>query len=305
MPLMAKWSRDSPLAADHVAAGSFENAMQVMRRQLGIMDFVPLKPLFLAIASASHAVAPGVPSAAALLAPLTRSGQMPRLCLTLSSLVDQLKPAYTLVTAGKFQEASDAFLNLARAATLTVVDSRQQVGELKELMSICQEYLTALRLELTNKLTTEPKRKMELAAYFTHCNLSPPHAILALRSAMTTAFKLQLMKSAGAFARRLLELNPKPEFATKARQVIQRADQNPSEAFEYAYDERNPFAICNADLMPIYRGSAQLARCTLCKAPYGMAYKGTKCLTCKLGTVGGDAAGIDEASVLSRGGSLD
>ena len=129
MPLMAKWSRDSPLAADHVAAGSFENAMQVMRRQLGIMDFVPLKPLFLAIASASHAVAPGVPSAAALLAPLTRSGQMPRLCLTLSSLVDQLKPAYTLVTAGKFQEASDAFLNLARAATLTVVDSRQQVGE--------------------------------------------------------------------------------------------------------------------------------------------------------------------------------
>lgn len=43
-------------------------------------------------------------------------------------------------------------------------------------------------------------------------------------------------------------------------QVIQRADQNPSEAFEYAYDERNPFAICNADLMPIYRGSAQLAR---------------------------------------------
>ena len=105
------------------------------------------------------------------------------------------------------------------------------MGELKELMSICQEYLTALRLELTNKLTTEPKRKMELAAYFTHCNLSPPHAILALRSAMTTAFKLQLMKSAGAFARRLLELNPKPEFATKARQVRLELREGQSEKF--------------------------------------------------------------------------
>ena len=34
-----------------------------MRRQLGIVDFVPLKPLFLAVASSSHAVSPGVPSA--------------------------------------------------------------------------------------------------------------------------------------------------------------------------------------------------------------------------------------------------
>ncbi len=32
IPMVAKWSRDSPLAADHVAAGSFESAMQVRRR---------------------------------------------------------------------------------------------------------------------------------------------------------------------------------------------------------------------------------------------------------------------------------
>jgi len=167
-------------------------------------------------------------------------------------------------------------------------------------VGICAEYLIALRIELLRRKTTEPKRIAELAAYFTHCNLNPPHQILALRSAMTIAFKAQLMKSAGSFARRLLELNPNPEISTKARGVIQRAEQNPTEAFEYDYDERNPFVICNGDLVPIYRGSAQILRSTVCKAPYGVKYKGQTCLTSGIGTIGGDAPGIDEASNLSR-----
>ncbi|KAJ7035460.1 hypothetical protein C8F04DRAFT_1344342 [Mycena alexandri] len=47
------WTRNSPLAADHVSAGSFETAMP-LNRQLGIINFVELKPLFLAIYRSSH-----------------------------------------------------------------------------------------------------------------------------------------------------------------------------------------------------------------------------------------------------------
>ena len=304
MPAVAKWSRDSTLAADHVAAGSFESAMQLMRRQLGIVDFKPLKPYFLALASSSHGVAPGVPSAPSLLAPLLRGGGGPRLCTTLPGLVEKVKAAYAHVTAGKFQEALDAFLVILYSATLTVAESRQQVGELKELLSICTEYLTALRLELAKGNVADNKRKMELAAYFTHCNLSPAHTLLSLRSAMTMAYKLKLMKSAGAFARRLLELNPKPDIATTARKIVQVAETTPTDEFPYAYDERNPFVICAADLVPIYRGSP-LVRCTLCKANYTPKYKGSKCQNCLIGEVGGDAQGLDESACLSRVGNLD
>ncbi|KAJ7835621.1 coatomer WD associated region-domain-containing protein [Mycena leptocephala] len=48
------WARNSPLAADHVAAGSFETAMQLLNRQLGIVNFVDLKLLFLSIYCSSH-----------------------------------------------------------------------------------------------------------------------------------------------------------------------------------------------------------------------------------------------------------
>ena len=303
MPMAARWSRDSKLAADHVAAGSFESAMSLMKRQLGIVDFAPLKPLFLSLAAASHAVAPGFPpSAPPLLAPLTRSGQMPRLCVTLPSLVDRLKAAYALVTGGKFPEALEAFQGIVYAATLTVVESRQQVGELKELLNICREYLTAIRLELLRKQTTgDNKRAMELAAYFTHCNLQPTHTMLSLKAAMGFAFKLGLATSAGSFARRLLELNPRPEISTQARKVIQISEQKPGDAFKYDYDERNPFVLCNATMTPIYRGSVAIARCTLCKAAYLPQHKGEKCQTCGLGEVGGEAAGLDEVAVLARG----
>ena len=300
MPIAARWCRESGLAADHAAAGSFESAMMLLRRQLGVMDFVPLKPLFLALAGASHAVAAGAASAPPLVTPLRRAGELPRACLTLPALVERLKAGYVLFTNGKFQEAHDAFAHIVSAICLTVVEVRSQVGELKELLGIAREYLTALRLELLRKRTAEPQRQIELAAYFTHCNLQAPHVLLSLRSAMTAAFKLKLLNSAAGFARRLLELNPKPDISTQARKVIQLAEATPTDAFTYAYDERNPFVLCNADFTPIYRGSA-LVRCTYCKAPYGPAHKGSKCATCALGEVGGDAAGLDEKVVLSLG----
>merc|ERR1712196_386194 len=122
----------------------------------------------------------------------------------------------------------------------------------------------AMRIELTRKgiAASDPKRAVELAAYFTHCNLQPAHTMLSLRSAMTAAYKMQLFGSASSFARRLLELNPKPDIATQARKVIQLCDGK-ADAQTLQYDEKNPFVICGQDLVPIYRGSA-LVHCPYC-----------------------------------------
>lgn len=58
-----------------------------------------------------------------------------------------------------------------------------------------------------------------MAAYFTHCNLQPVHMVLVLRTALNLFFKLRNFKTAAGFARRLLELGPKPEVA---QQVSER-----------------------------------------------------------------------------------
>ena len=59
----------------------------------------------------------------------------------------------------------------------------------------------------------------QMAAYFTHSNLQPVHMILVLRTALNLFFKLKNFKTAATFARRLLELGPKPE-------VAQQVDRN-------------------------------------------------------------------------------
>lgn len=54
---------------------------------------------------------------------------------------------------------------------------------------------------------------LQMAAYFTHCNLQPVHMVLVLRTALNLFFKLRNFKTASGFARRLLELGPNPGVA--------------------------------------------------------------------------------------------
>jgi coatomer protein complex subunit alpha (xenin) len=271
--------------------------MQIMRRQLGVMDFKPLKPLFLACASSAQATAPSSQGAPPVLSPLFRANRMPRLSLALPALVERLKQGYGFVTSGKFAEALDTFVHIAHAITLTVVKDRQQVSEIKELIGICREYISAMRLEMERKKMTEAPKQIALAAYFTHCNLQATHTMLSLRSAMTTAYKLKLPKAAAGFARRLIELNPRPEISTQARKVIQFGEAAAGDEFSFDYDERNPFVVCGISFVPIYRGSP-MARCTFCKAPYLPSHKGKPCVICLIGEIGGDAPGLEEAYVL-------
>ena len=95
----------------------------------------------------------------------------------------------------------------------------------------------------------------DMAAYFTHYNLQPVHQILTLLTALNFFFKLKNFKTAGSFARRLLELGPKPEVAQQTRKILQACDKNPTEEHKLNYDEHNPFNICTVSFVPIYKGA--------------------------------------------------
>jgi len=271
--------------------------MAVLQRQLGLINFAPLKPIALALAGASHALAYGAVSTPALRVALTREGAAPRggslpaSCVTLPSLVERLRQGYTSMTNGRFPEALVFFQGALHAIVLTVVDSKKQLAELRELQQICREYVTAICLDRARKEALEPKRQAELATYFTHCQMQPAHAALALRAAMTVTYRMRNFATAASLSRRLLDLHPRPELVTQARKVLQLCEQEPNDAVPLEYDDRNPFVTCNGSYTPIYKGS-KLERCSYCGAAFKAEFKAKLCTVCEMGEVGGSATGL-------------
>lgn len=71
------------------------------------------------------------------------------------------------------------------------------------------------------------------------------------------------LQSAGGFARRLLELGPKPDVAAQTRKIVAACEKNPRDTHEMRYDAHNPFDICAATYVPIYRCVLSLERLVL------------------------------------------
>ncbi|KAL9238238.1 hypothetical protein vseg_012690 [Gypsophila vaccaria] len=302
MPVSQIWTQKSSLAAEHAAAGNFDTAMRLLSRQLGIKNFAPLKPMFVDLHAGSHTYLRAFTSAPVISVAVERGWSEasspnvrgpPALVFSFSQLEDKLKSGYKSTTAGKLSEALGIFLNILHTIPLIVVESRREVDEVKELIIIVKEYVLGLKMEIKRReLKDDPKRYQELAAYFTHCNLQTPHLRLALHLAMTVCFKAKNVSTAASFARRLLETNPPSEQqARQARQVIQAAERNMTDAIELDYDFRNPFVVCGATYAPIYRGQKDVS-CPYCTSRFVPNQEGQICNVCELAVIGADASGL-------------
>ena len=193
--------------------------MKLLNRQLGVVNFAPLRQHFLDAAFATHVKMGGVAAGPTLTFPLGRNwtsddtpGALapPALTASLPLLEERLKLAYKTTTEGKFSEALKLFQSIIHSVCVLLVESRREVDEVRELLGIAREYAAALRIEMKRKeLKEDPVRNAELAAYFTHSQLQPIHLSLSLRSAMSIFFKLKNFNTAAGFCRRLLELSPR------------------------------------------------------------------------------------------------
>ncbi|XP_047310671.1 coatomer subunit alpha-1-like [Impatiens glandulifera] len=296
------WTQKSSLAAEHAAAGNFDTAMRLLSRQLGIKNFSPMKPMFLDLHSGSHSHLRAFSSASIISLAIERGWSEsaspnvrspPALIFSFSQLEEKLKAGYSATTGGKFSEALRVFLTILHTIPLIVVESRREVDEVKELINIVKEYVLGLKIELARKeIKDDIIRQQELAAYFTHCKLQMPHLRLALQNAMTVCFKAKNLATASNFARRLLETNPTNEKQAKmARQVLQASEKSMSDASQLKYDFRNPFVICGATYVPIYRGQKDVS-CPYCGSRFVPSLEGQVCNVCELAVIGADASGL-------------
>ena len=216
-PPTVTWCADSSHAADHLAAGSAESALQLLHRQIALVNAAPLRASAQNVFLGATAFLPGIPLAPSNRSYLVRESTagtkagtvktMPQLSLKVAVLLDQLKSAYKAFTNGQFNECKTALDVILTSIPLVQAASRTETNDLKELLEVGREYVTAIRVKqaITDAGEDVP-RSLELSAYFTHCNLQPAHLMLALKTAMASAFKNKNYINAASFARRLLEL---------------------------------------------------------------------------------------------------
>ncbi|XP_076308950.1 coatomer subunit alpha [Tachypleus tridentatus] len=297
------WTNNSKFVVDHVLAGSFETAFRLLHDQIGAVNFEPLKSLFMTTFTRARTSFLALPYLPTMYAHPHRNwkeagakGGLPAIGCKLNDLIQRLQMCYQLTTSGKFQEAIERFRSLLLSILLLMVETKQDIAEARQILEICREYVLGLSLELERKglpkdTLDQQKRLCEMAAYFTHCNLQPVHLILTLRTALNLFFKLKNFNTAGSFARRLLELGPRPEVAAQTRKILQACDKNPVDQHQLQYDEHNPFSICGQSYLPIYRGKPEI-KCPLCQTSYFPECKGIVCKVCCVAEVGKDSIGL-------------
>ncbi|XP_014218663.1 coatomer subunit alpha [Copidosoma floridanum] len=303
IPVVQNWINNSQLAVDHVLAGSYESAFRLLHEQIGVVNFNKFKPIFTSLYSCSKASISLLTSLPSLHNLLLRSFKenhsklgFPAIALHLSDLVQHLQVSYHLTTAGKFSEAIDKLQSILLSIPLLALDSRQDIAEAQQLVQICREYILVLKIECERKnilktSSDNQKRICEMVAYFTHCHLQPVHQILTLRTAVNTLFKYKNYKTARSFARRLLELGPRPDVAQQVRQVLQVCDKNPVDEHSLDYDEHNPFTICAISFTPIYRGKPEV-KCPFCNVSYQVQFKNLACNICEVSLIGKQCSGL-------------
>lgn len=216
------WARNSPLAVDHVAGGSFESAMQLLNRQVGAVSFAPLKPRFLEVYQASRSFLPASPGLPPLINYVRRTLDEidPRQVLPIVPrdleylATNDLQKGFDSMKANKLEDGIKIFKGILHAILVNAVSSETEVSEAKKLITSASEYAVAMGIELARReqgtpdaLAKDPeklKRSLELSAYFTIPKIEVPHRQLALLSAMQLAMKNKNYNSALSFANRII-----------------------------------------------------------------------------------------------------
>ncbi|KAF8348767.1 coatomer subunit alpha-2 [Amanita rubescens] len=300
------WVRNSPLAVDHVAAGAFESAMQLLNRQFGVVNFALLKPLFMSVYRSSHVYISPVASLPPLKIHVRRnpsesspSRVLPVAVRSLQSMRTEVTEGYRCMSGNKLAEAQDVFRSVLHALLLVVISSDDEAKLWRETVTSAREYLLGVSIELERRRVAEQdvgnlKRQLELAAYFTHCQMQPAHLQIALRSAINWFAKANNLAHAARFAKRLLDLKPDPKIVAQARQRIAAGDRNPRNAVDIDYDEYTAFEICAASYTPIYKGSPSV-RCPYTDAMFLPQYQGSLDPLTQLTEIGAVASGLPAA----------
>ncbi|GAQ04553.1 putative coatomer subunit alpha [Aspergillus lentulus] len=298
------WARNSPLAADHVAAGSFDTAMQLLNRQVGAVNFAPLKSRFLEIYKASRTYLPATAGLPPLINYVRRTVEetdsrkvLPIIPKDLETIANvDLQEGYAAMRANKLEDGVKIFKGILHSVLVNTVSSEAEVEQAKKIIETAREYILAMSIELERRsLSTDTpenlKRSLELSAYFTIPKLEVAHRQLALMAAMKLAFANKNFSSALSFANRMLANGGSAKLLDQAKKIKVQCERSPQDKIDIEFDQFAEFDICAASFTPIYGGSPSVSD-PFTGAKYHEQYKGTVCRISEVTEIGAPASGL-------------
>lgn len=140
------WSRNSPIAADHVAAGSFDTAMQLLNRQVGAVNFAPLEWRFQEIYQATRTYLPANPGLPPIVNYIRRTVDetdsrkvLPLIPRDLESITTtELQNGRNQMKSNKLDDGVKTFKKILHVLLVNAVASQQEVLEVRS-SSLCSQ----------------------------------------------------------------------------------------------------------------------------------------------------------------------
>jgi len=153
------WARNSPIAADHVAAGSFETAMQLLNRQVGAVNFEPLKPRFMEIYQASKTYLPATVGLPPLVNYVRRTVDetdsrriLPAIPRDLESVhTNDLRKGLAAMKANHLEEGVKIFRGVLHNLILSTVQNESEIEEVG---------LTSVYRTIANSTSTDRRKRL-------------------------------------------------------------------------------------------------------------------------------------------------
>ncbi|ODV81528.1 Coatomer, alpha subunit [Suhomyces tanzawaensis NRRL Y-17324] len=293
------WLSNAKTPASYVAAGSVEQAASLLNKQLGVVNFEPLRSRFIEVYQASKLQLPGIDDLPAM-RDFVRAendeddpSKFKPLIPGFDTLEERLQTGFKQFKENDLKSAISTFKDIIYTITVITVDDEDQEAKCKDILILCREYILGLSIELERR-SLDPsnvKRNLELAAYFTRTKLQNPHKVNALQVAMTQTFKNKNYASASYFAGELLKIVSTGARAEQAQKLKTKADSVSSDAVEIDFDPYAEFDICSASYTPIYKGAPFVTE-ALVGAKYKPEYKGKVCKVTGITAIGVPASGL-------------
>lgn len=222
------WRDNASSPLELIASGTFDMAMQSLNRSMGIVNFAPLKPHFLKLYSFTHASARTLPGLAPIDIPLQVNG-VPFCPISIELCVEKWKIGYKMFTAGSDLAGVELkFRELIHLLTLLKAGGKVPEKDIFELLSIAREYVTATRIEISRRATTDRARQVELGAMFVSCKLQPLHMFLGLQVVIRASYEMKNYNTAGYFCRRFLEMTHSHKLPSNMQKAPEQVCIHPS-----------------------------------------------------------------------------
>jgi coatomer protein complex subunit alpha (xenin) len=294
-----------------VALGNFKLALNYLRSQIGIREnYESLRPIIKDIYLSSYSQFKIMP----YLSPLefnlrqpnskTLGKLIPQNGVTMLKLKNLLNKGYDCISNFEMQEGMKVFRDILKYAIFFVATSEEEENEIKNIISICAEYIYLTKISLAaDEVKDKDKIKYcELICLMSVCKLeSDEHKFLIYKKAKYCCKNIKNFITALFFIKKMSQFEStlgssfKKEFNKIKEEVdvFQKIGTN-KQQINFDTNENLPCIkeFYSATELKRVGVSEKIIKCPLCNSVEFVSNKGKVCDTCHLSTLGEEVIGF-------------